>query len=72
MRPARYPRRPVDRLAARAERIGSAMEVWSSPDLRPLLERGRAVPARTTSRVRGALVALLGRRRATVGGLRAH
>lgn len=65
-------RKASDRHAARAERIGSAMEVWSSPDLRPLLERSRKDPGRDAPTLRETLGALLGRERPAAGSLRAH
>jgi hypothetical protein len=61
-----------DRATARAERIGSAMEVWSSPDLRRLLESGRTRPVRSIPVLRAALTLLTGRRLASRGGVRAH
>jgi hypothetical protein len=62
----------LDRISARAERIGSAMEVWGGSDLRPLLERGRRASRRAAPGLRGMLADLVDRRRATAGGLRAH
>jgi hypothetical protein len=48
------------------------MEVWSSPDLRRLLESGRTRPVRSIPVLRAALTLLTGRRFAPRGGVRAH